>query len=370
MYRTTLCTLICLLGGAIHSPAATVLYSPMESLDGWMVRSVGPASAAVIRKGESDKCVQLEARSATVFLSRELPLAAVRGSRIEVGGLVRCEDLVPGIQAANTAKIHLAVRTPDGVRHHSARLSESDAWRHQGFAADVPESAERVVLNLGLEGCSGTVQFARLLVRSDRRGVYPLDLSAAANADHEQIGLNHFPEGTIYWNGIPFEILDGDVNDGADCIRLRGVDHEDWPARISPPIPVGRAASTIYVLHATLAQRENVETPCAMWSAWFAGGHNAGLSLFEGREIGSIHTAEDLENWKIAWPEKRGESQTVVFGVTIWPIYMEAPVAHLTARAYRGAAPVVLAVTVVEKPPGPPPLVDDVEEGGDLGFDE
>ena len=362
--------LIVILGGTSTAFAATVLFCPMNSLDGWTVRSFGSAQTAIVAKGDSGKCTQVSTRQGTAFLTRDIPLDEVRGSRLEVGCLVRCEELVPGIQLTSTAKIHLAVKTPDGVRQHSARFSDSESWQFQGFTADIPQSAERVVLNLGLEACSGTVQFDQLVVRTDQRTVIPLDLSAAANASHKQLGIDVFPKGDVLWNEIPFTILDGTRNDGADCIRLKGVDHEDWPERITPPIPVGRAASTIYFLHATLIQRETVETPCAMWSVWFSGGHNSSLSVFEGRDIGSVRTEDNLENWQIAWQGKDASDTEIAFGVTKWSVYMSAPVIHLTARSYRGAAPVILAITLVEQPPEPGPEMDDSEGEGGVDFSE
>lgn len=350
--------------------AATILFCPMNSLDGWTVRSYGPADTAIVPKGDSGRCVRVSTQQGTAFLSREMPLEEVRGSRFEVGCLVQCHDLVPGIQLTSTAKIHLAVKTPAGVRQHSVTFSDSDSWQFQGLTADIPESAERVVLNLGLEACSGTVQFDQLVVHTDRRAAVPLDLSDAANAGHEQLGIGAFPKGEVIWNDIPFTILDATRNEGADCIRLKGVDHEDWPERVTPPIPVGRAASAIYILHATLIERENAETPCAMWSAWFSGGHNSSLSVFEGRDIGPLGAKQDLDNWQIAWQGKDASDSTIAFGVTKWSVYMSAPVVNLTARSYRGAAPVILAITVVEEPPEPEPEMDDYEGGGEIDFSE
>jgi hypothetical protein len=348
--------------------AATVLFCPMDSLDGWTVRCHGTADAAVVTKGDSGQCAQISTQNATAFLTRDMPLDEVRGSSLEIGCLVRCEGLVPGVQLTSTAKIHIAVQTPDDIRQHSVRFTESDSWQFQGFTADIPESAERVVLNLGLEACSGTVQFDQLVVRTNRRAMIPLDLSVAANAGHEQLGIPAFPKGEVIWNGIPFKIVDGTANDGADCIRLKGVDHEDWPERITPPIPVGRAASTIHILHATLIERETAETPCAMWSAWFSGGHNSSLSLFEGRDIGAMSATEDQENWHLAWHGEDDSDSAVAFGVTKWPIYLSSPITTLTARSYRGASPVILAITVVEEPPAPKPKMDDFEGGEEIDF--
>jgi len=348
--------------------AATILFSPMDSLDGWTIRSHGTTNAAIVAKGDSGQCVQVSSQNSTVFLTRDLRLDDVRGASLEIGCLVRTMGLVPGIQVTSTAKIHLAIQTPEGVRQHSVQFTDSDSWQFQGFTADVPDSAERVVLNLGLEACSGTVQFDQLVARNDRPATVPLDLSAAANAGHEQLGITAFPEGEVIWNDIPFKILDAVGNEGADCIRLKGVDHEDWPERITPPIPVSRAASKVYVLHATLVEQETAETPCAMWCAWFSGGHNVSLSVFEGREIGAIGATEDLENWHIAWRGKGDSNTNIVFGVTEWPIYMSAPVVNLTARSYRGSSPVILAITVVEEPPKPRPMMDDSEDGEEIDF--
>ena len=354
--------------GAQTALAATILFAPMDSLDGWTLRSHGPANTIVVPKGDSGKCVQVSAQRATVFLTREIPLDDVRGSTVEIGCLVRCQELVPGIQVTSTAKIHLAVQTPEGIQQYSVRFQESESWHFQGFAADIPQSAERVILNLGLEACSGTAQFDQLVVRTDRRATLQLDLSAAANADHRQLGISAFPEGEVVWNGIPFRILDGIANEGQDCIRLKGVDRKDWPERITPPISVDSAASKIYILHATLIEREMAETPCAMWNAWFSGGHNSSQSLFEGRDIGAVLGTKDLENWHIAWQEKGESDSRVAFGVTEWPIYMTSPILRLTARSYRGASPVILAITVVEEPPEPEPEMDDFEGGEEIEF--
>jgi len=347
------------------APAATVLFCPFDSLEGWSVRALGPTRAAIVETSPGGpRCAQLAARAGTVMLSRELPLREVRGSRIELSCLVESHEVVPGPQVPHAARLHLAVATPAGVAHYSARLPGSSEWHREGFTADVPQDASRVVLNLGLEACSGRVRFRQLLVRSDRRGVYSLDLSQVANGGHEQLGIGAFPEGTVEWEGIPFRILDAAGNDGRDCLRLKGIGHEDWPAHTGSPIPVGRVATAVYVLDAALDGREKSETPCALWTAQFAGGPSSGLSVFEGRQIGAIGRTEDLDEWHVAWRGKDSGGGPVTFGVTKWALYSDAPVVSLSCKAYHGAAPVVLAVTVVEEPPEPEP------EGGIQEFDE
>ena len=350
---------------AALAPGATVLFCPFDSLEGWSVRAAGATSTKIIDKPDRTRCVEISSSRGTVFVSRELPLVAVRGCRVSVGCMVQTEDIVPGPQLASTAKLHLAVQTPRGVEHHSARLGEAKPWHREGFTADVPEDAERVVLNLGMEASSGRVFFDQLLVTNDQRGVHQLDLSRVANAGHGQLGLAAFPKGTVEWEGIPFQIMDPSKHDGLDCLRLKGLQHEDWPSRIAAPIAVGTGASAIYILHGALDGRESSETPCTMWSAWFVGGHSSGLSVFEGRQIGAIGRTEDAEAWQVAWKEKDQTGRWVTFGVTKWPMYMNSPILNLTCRAYLGGAPsVILAVTVVEEPPVARPDPSEFDETG------
>ena len=343
-----------LLRAAVAS-GATVLFSAFDSLEGWSVRTVGAASAAIVERSGAARCVEVTSRRGTSLVTRELPLEAVRGCRVRVSCLVESEGIVRGPQLSSTGKLHLAVQTPRGIEHHNARFVGTSDWHREGFAADVPADAKRVVLNLGLEACFGRARFDRLIVRNDKRGVHPLSLSPAANAGHGQLGLTAFPKGTVEWEGLPFQIMDPARDDGNDCLRLAGVDHPDWPENTAAPIPVNTGATAIYVLHGALEGREKNETPCAICTAEFVGGGNSGLSIFEGREIGAIGRTGDLENWHVAWRRRDAAAKEVTFGVTKWTIYSDEPILSLSCQAYHGASPVILAVTAVEEPPAPKP---------------
>ncbi|MFH1267483.1 MAG: hypothetical protein ABIK89_17305 [Planctomycetota bacterium] len=351
------------LRGAI-APGATVLFCPFQSLEGWSVRAVGATGAAIAKKSATASCVEVTSRGGTVFLTRQLPIEAVRGRRVTVGCLVESEEVVRGPQVSSTGKLHLAVETPSGVRHFGARFVGTSEWHLEGITADVPSNAQRVLLNLGLEACSGRVRFDRLVVKNDQRGVHPLSLASTANADHEQLGLGAFPKGTLEWEGITFQIMDAAKHGGRDCFRLRGLDHPDWPATSASPISVGTAATAIYILHGALEGREKSDTPSAIWSTLFADGPGYGLSLFEGRQIGAIGQTDDLENWRVAWRQEDPSGGPITFGVTKWDIYSDSPILSLTCQAYRGAAPVVLAVTVVEEPPAREPEAEEYDEFG------
>jgi hypothetical protein len=346
-------------------PAATVLFCPLDSLDGWSIRTCGAAAAEVVAAEGEPRRVQVTADPGTVLLSRELPLDQVCGARLTVNCLVENRDVVRGPQASSCGKLHLAIETPEGTQHHSVRFAGSAESRWEGITADVPATARRVVLNLGLEACRGQVRFERLLVKNDRRGVHPLDLTSVFNGEHEQLGLPAFPEGTLEWNEIPFQTADASRGGGSDCLRLRGVEHPDWPARTTAPIPVDSGATAIYILHGALGGQEKRESPAVIWKAQFVGGHTSSLSVFEGREIGAVGQTTDLENWQVAWRGPPESSPPVTVGVTKWIIYNDTPIESLSCQAYRGASPVVLAVTVVEEPPPPPSQPGEFDDMGD-----
>jgi len=320
------------------------------------VRSIGTTGVAIVGEDAPDRCVQLTSQGGTVFLSRELPLESVRGCRLTVNCLVETKDVQRGPQLSSTAKVHLAVQTRGGIAHHSARLVGSAPWSGQTITADVPADATRAVLNLALEACSGRASFKQLIVANDRRAVRPLSLASTANAGHEQLGLDAFPKGTLRWSdeAIPFEIMDAASHGGRDCLRLKGTDHPDWPESTSSPIPVGTAASAIYILHAAPGGREKSESPCMFWTAQFADDTDVGFGVREGQQIGPVGRTEDLENWHVAFDRPGKEGGRVTFGVTKWTIHADSPIASISCEAYHGAAPVILAVTVVEEPPKPP----------------
>jgi hypothetical protein len=337
-----------LLATAAGAPAATLIYCNMDSLEGWTVRTLGSAGVRIVPGQLAAACVELRSQGGSVLLSRQLPRDSVAGCRLELSCFVKTENVVRGPEVLDAAKLHLALETPRGLRHFSVRFTGSGPWHEEGLVADVPADVRRAVLNVGMEACSGQVSWARLALRNDRRGVWPLPLAQAANAQRSRLGLGELPQGVVTWQGIPFHLLPSAAGEN-DCVRLRGSGHDDWPAA-TLPISVGRYATAVYLLHAALQGRDTAETPCALWTARLAGGLDEGLSIFEGREIGPLGSTQDLENWKVAWRGPAGSRPAVTFGVTRWPLYFGAPVLTLDCRAYHGAPVVLLAATAVEEP--------------------
>lgn len=339
------------LGGSV-ALGVTVLYSPLDCLEGWDVRTSGPGEVRFVAGIGGTECVELRSQGGSVLLSRELPLEEMAGCRVQVSCQVKTDEVVPGPLPAGKAKLHMAVATPGGVRHFSTRFDGSGPWRQEGLVVDVPRDAQRIVLNLGMETCSGRLSLAQLIVRNDRRGVWPLSLENVINARHDQLGLDAFPEGTIEWQGVPFRMPQPKA--AGDCLRLGGTGHEDWPRATAAAIPVGRHATAVYLLHAALGSRETAETPSVIWNAALLGGFDTGLSVFEGRQIGPLGSTKDLDNWKVAWRRQDAAGKWITFGVTRWPFYTDSLVKSLSCQTYQGSPIVVLAATVVEEPPPEP----------------
>lgn len=369
MARSVLLPAACLcLGLARPLAAATILYAPCDSLDGWQVRSVGVAQAEVVQDAKGRRAVRLAARRGSLYLTRVLDLEQARGCQLTVKCSARWEGIVPGPQTVHTAKIHLAVATPAGVLHFSARFADTAAWHQEGFRADVPKDAQQVRLNLGLDTCTGTVLFDELTVRNDRRGVRPLDLAHACNAAHGQLGLDAFPKGTVTWGDVRFQLPSRGQADGPDCIRLRGEGHGDWPGSVAAPIPVNSMVTAVCFLHATVGKGAARPTPCAIWTATFASGRKSHFSVFEGRQIGSVGQTTDCENWTVAWRGRGPSGRTIALGATKWLVYGDSPLVSLSCRAYDGAPPVIAAVTIVEEPPAAP--IDERDEPNEWEFVE
>ena len=331
-------SILCLLAGpAAGASAATLLFSTLDSLDGWTVRTLGPAEVRIVpaANGPSQAAeaahVELRCQGGTVLLSRELPRDEVAGCRLELACLLKPDDVQPGAELLHTGKLHLALETPRGLKHFAARFSGTGPWREEGLVADVPGDVRRAVLNVGLEACAGRVSLARVSVRNNRRGVWPLPLAKVANAPFAQLGLGALPAGVVQWHGIPFQLVSG--RGGRKRLRAaprkgaRRLAGRTGPAaggplrhgRIPARTPRWRAANSA------------AETPCVLWTARLAGGFEEGLSVFEGRQIGPLGSTGDLENWKVAWPaavnrrSPAGSGPSVTLGVTRWPLYLGAP---------------------------------------------
>lgn len=334
-----------------------------NTLEAWRVVGLGPADMRLEDDAVGGRHLRVESRSGLAFCSRELPVEALRGTQVTVRCMTLVEAVEPGPQAWSGPKIHLAVATPEGPVHFSARLSQPTPWQQVSLLADIPESATRIVLNLGVECGSATVGFDNLLVLDECRDVRHLDLAPVANFAFE--GL---PGDVVEADDLSFApVRDGRGEPAANCVALRGEGHDELPRDLDRPVRAGVVANTVYFLHAVLGRGGARETPCVIWTARFWDGQEASFSVFEGRDVGGIDSSRDLANWRIVWRGKTEDGTPLSLGVTQWRLYASnVPLESLTPKAYAGAVPVIAGITVVAEPP-PEETDDEGDEWMDGG---
>jgi len=364
--------LVAALFGVLTTPCwgATLVAEPFDSLSAWQVRTVGPATVHIVQKGLYGKGVRVDSRGGLAFCCRALPLDAVRGCQLTVRCMAKVDYTQLGPQACSAPKIHLAVATPRGVLHFSSRFTRPSDWHEESFTADVPNDASKVLLTFGVENAAASVAYDSLIVETNKKGVVCIDIRNVANGSFAELSSgSKLPTGRVAFDGIPFNLIDPSLNHGKDCVVLRGLNQEALPETTREPIRVGSAATAIYLLHVAIGGAEMRETPCLIWTVRFWDGNESSFSVFEGREIGPLCGSKDLENWRIVWRGKTAAGKPVVLGMTKWPIYSTlTPVESLIPRVYVGAAPLLVAVTVVNEPPKP--ATEEETGGWEVGWDE
>jgi len=346
---------------ALVGRGATIVAESFETLDAWRITTVGPAMAELGDSGGQGSCLKVRSLGGLAMCSRDLPVAELRGAKLTVRCMTRVAAVGPGPQPWSTAKIHVAIKSPTGVRHATGRLSQVSEWQKTSLVAEVPPDAIRILLSLGVENAPAEVAFDSLLVTTDRGESRPLDL-----ADHATLALPGVPRESLTWEGVGFQPL----RDGKG-LALRGEGHDDFPKQLERKIPVNAVVDRVCFLQAVLPAPGKRETPCMIWTARFWDGHETSFSVFEGRDIGAIDSTQGLGNWKVAWEGTDARGQPLQLGVTTWRVFTtDVPIESLRVRAYAGAAPFVAAVTVVADPPAPEGSGDESNEWENGGWEE
>ena len=346
---------------AAVSRGATIVAEPFETLEAWRITTVGAATVGVDSKAPRGNCLRVRSLGGLAMCSRDLPVAQLRGVALTIRCMTRVAALGSGPQPWSTAKIHVAIRSPAGVRHVTSRLSQRAEWTRSSLVAEIPGDATRVLLSLGVENAPADVGFDNLLVTTPAAESRPLDM-------REQSTLS-LPGGAfepVTWQDVTF--IPEQKGKG---LALRGVGNEDLPKTIDRPILVNAVVNRICFLQATFPAPGKRETPCMIWTARFWDGHETSFSVFEGRDIGAADSGEKLGNWEPVWRSVYDDGKPLQLGVTTWRLFTtDVPVESLSVRAYAGAAPFIAAITAVADPPPPP--AGDTEEGDwdDGGWEE
>ena len=112
--------------------AATLIFSPMDSLEGWTVRTLGPAGVQVVPG-------QIEAAFHRVAFARrhrivEPRTAAGGRGRLPAGAVLRAENdnVVCGLEVAGDGETAPGVGDSPGREHSRGRFSGTNPWRGGG----------------------------------------------------------------------------------------------------------------------------------------------------------------------------------------------------------------------------------------------
>ena len=289
----------------------------------------------------------------------------MRGKKLQIRAKVKLDNVVVGAKPWCRAKIHVGTWVGKKLQHRPKLFDGSRDWHEQILIAPIPEDAERVVLDLGIQMGTGTAYYDELVVDDGLKPHMALDLSALANTSYSDgvaddgrggfidtgaVDLRHLPTGEVRLGEVEFYVMPPGENYGATCVALRGLKRPKLPARPKGLVPAGRKGHRLLFLHAAAWVDETRETPCAIYTVRFADGQTVEIPIREGVDIGAFDAPKDLPNWKVVWRSKRA-GRTVGLGVTEWRNPRpEAPVESIVLETPgKGAVPIIVAITLDRK---------------------
>lgn len=155
------------------------------------------------------------------------------------------------------------------------------------------------------------------------------------------------PRGLQTLNGIPFDIIDPDENDGRDGIVLSSDRAGDTGMPGHVTIPIGKRATSLWLLQSA-THRVAPMTHVGTYEVQYADGGRLVVPLIYGINIVAWHDPHrDLRNW-LVWRGEEGRELTALLWVNPHP---EKEISGLSFRStHAGSAPVLIAVSGVEVP--------------------
>ncbi|MBV9848394.1 MAG: cellulase family glycosylhydrolase [Armatimonadetes bacterium] len=171
-----LCLLICLMDRACGAPEVilqTGFEGPQaaQALTSWRTSGNGLVGLAIGFQGKPSLRVEqpVAQGAGTTTVSIPLPVARMRGTRVNVRAMIRAEAVATPPQVYNGVKLMLVIVTPSG-RQYPARMNlwGTFDWRPEAFQAVIPSDATEAVLVLGVEQTTGTAWFDDVRVTAVR----------------------------------------------------------------------------------------------------------------------------------------------------------------------------------------------------------
>jgi len=174
-------TLATLLAAAIVC-AEPVLTESFEQQGKWRKSLRGKGTVELVPGGVEGKCLKVtSADQALAYWSIDLDPTRVRGKRLIIRAKVKLDNVVIGPQTYSTAKLHVGAIVNKKTRNFAQRFVGTRDWHHQVLIAAIPEDADRVVLDLGIQNGTGTAWFDDLSVDDGVKQHHVVSLRPAAN---------------------------------------------------------------------------------------------------------------------------------------------------------------------------------------------
>ena len=363
--RSVLLALLC---AAAAAWGDTVLTEGFEQQGSWKKNIRGKGSIELADGGVEGKCLKVtSSENALAYYTLPLDAARVRGKRLIIRAQVKLDGVERGPEVYSTAKLHVGCRSGGTTEHRAQRFIGTRDWHPQVLVAPIPDDAENVVLDLGIQNGNGTAWFDSLVVDDGVKEHVAVSIVTAANAsygdataddgrggfiDTGPLDLRGLPVADVRLGGIDFSILPPEANYGRTCIVLRGGKRPRLPARIETVLPVRAKAARLFFLQAAMWHDPSRKAPCLRYSIHYADGKSADLPMHEGTDIGAFDAPRDLANWKVAWTAKQ-EGRTLGLGVATWVNPRPGvPIEFIRLSTLgTGAVPIVVAISLDPKTP-------------------
>ena len=141
-----------------------------NALQGW--QDADKAQLVTEAQGASSALIELPAAggAGTRTISLALPVAKMRGARIDCRALIKAENVAVPPQVYNGVKFMLVLTGPSGTQYpaHDHLWGTFD-WTPERFRATVPADATKATLVLGLEATTGRAWFRDITVTVNAR---------------------------------------------------------------------------------------------------------------------------------------------------------------------------------------------------------
>ncbi|MBM3497992.1 MAG: hypothetical protein FJX74_04900 [Armatimonadetes bacterium] len=352
---------------AVGSSGAGVIFEDgFESLDVRWTRNVtGNGTIEIVPGGVEGNCLKMTAAGGTTYLSTPLDPEEYAGTTIEVVGMVKLENVQMGQEVWATAKFHIGAVLPDQtVVNFADRWVGTADWAAKKLTADIPENAQRIVLDLGLQNAIGTAYYDNLVVRDTSGTGRPISLLPICNLGrsdgvandgrgsfldlgmHDLFGL---PEGSLEGPGITFTIPPDGVNKGRTCVVLRGEQRPNLPAE-TEPLPLNVKAASLHFLLAAAWADTAAQEPCLTCELEYADGQKVGVEMRAGVDIGNFDDPREFANYRLVWQERNGAGKEVGVGAATWQNPRpEVAIKSLRIVSAGKGVPIVLAVSYLRR---------------------